>query len=152
MPLTKLLLYFVTQISILGHFEQILCERLKKMKRHTVVFFTKTSELHILNKALLYSKYNELCDQIIICNMRESDTKIGKIQKILKENMFVLDHLYPKTKIDLLLVTADEFSPEVVQYLSQILKVDKGFMFIRCPGNSFFYHTGTFEGVRTIMK
>jgi len=126
MPLTKLLLYFVTQVPILHHFEEILCERLKKMKRHTVVFFTTTSELHILNKALLYSKYNELCDQIIICNIRKSNKGAGKIQKILKENMFVLDHLYPKTKIDLLLVTADEFSPEVVQYLSQILKVERG--------------------------
>ena len=127
MPLTKLLLYFVTQVPILqNHFEEILCERLKKMKRHTVVFFTKTSELHILNKALLYSKYNELCDQIIICNIRKTNKGAGKIEKILKENMFVLDHLYPKTKIDLLLVTADEFSPEVVQYLSQILKVERG--------------------------
>ena len=50
MPLTKLLLYIVANIPLLSHYETKLCEKLKKMKRHTVVFFTKTSELHVLNK------------------------------------------------------------------------------------------------------
>jgi hypothetical protein len=34
-----------------------------------VVFFAKTSELHILNKAIIYARDNELCDRIIICHV-----------------------------------------------------------------------------------
>ena len=34
-----------------------------------VVFFAKTSELHVLNKAIIYARDNELCDRIIICHV-----------------------------------------------------------------------------------
>ena len=34
-----------------------------------VVFFAKTSELHVLNKAIIYARENELCDRIIICHV-----------------------------------------------------------------------------------
>ncbi len=70
----------------------------------------------------------------------------------MQENLRVLDHLYPKMKIDLLLVNAEEFCPRVVQELSKDLGIPASFMFIRCPGSTFRYNIGSFGGVRTIMQ
>jgi hypothetical protein len=70
----------------------------------------------------------------------------------LTENLQLLDHIYPKTKVDLLLVQADEFCPAVVAQLSKDLNIQPSFMFIRCPGHRFPYNIGEFEGVRTIMQ
>jgi hypothetical protein len=215
------------------------------MRKHTVVFFAKTSELHILNKAILYARDNELCDRLIIIHVIElgsaidsisqmvperspedvsvtvqnsqslnqvfsrtyatnrsnysakykssintkpiisqntydngddidSDnftstpamlnedmtaqtstneaTKSSEIASNLRENLKVLDHVYPKVKIDLLLVTAEEFNPRLVAKLSEDLNIKAEFMFIRCPGDNFKYNIGEFEGVRTIMR
>ena len=55
-------------------------------------------------------------------------------------------------QVDLLLVQAEEFSPELVMQLSLDLKIQPSFMFIRCPGVNFPYNIGDFRGVRTIMQ
>jgi hypothetical protein len=54
--------------------------------------------------------------------------------------------------VDLLLVQAEEFSPELVMKLSADLHIQPSFMFIRCPGDNFPYNIGDFRGVRTIMQ
>jgi len=87
------------------------------MKKLTVVFFANTSELHILNKALLYARDNELCDRIIIAHIYNPIQAINsEIRSRLKENLHILDHIYPKMKVDLLLVAADEFNPKLVKF------------------------------------
>ncbi len=70
----------------------------------------------------------------------------------LQENLHLLDHMYPKIKLDLLLIQSDDFSPALVQKLSNDLNIPASFMFIRCPGASFLYNIGEFKGVRTIMQ
>jgi len=159
MRITKLLLFIVRQIPILDEaFSSLLCASLKEMKKHTVVFFTKTSELHILNKAVLYARDNELCDRLIIThvyNPNDSSStshESSNVPERLKENLSLLDHMYPKTKIDILLVRADAFTPDLVMKLSVDLNILPSFMFIRCPGEGFNYNIGEFSGVRTIMQ
>jgi hypothetical protein len=76
----------------------------------------------------------------------------GCIPLRLTENLQLLDHIYPKTKVDLLLVQADEFCPALVAQLSRDLNIQQSFMFIRCPGSRFPYNIGEFDGVRTIMQ
>jgi hypothetical protein len=70
----------------------------------------------------------------------------------LKMNLQLLDHVYPKMKIDLLLVHYKEFSPRLVAKLSEDLDIKPSFMFIRCPGEHFKYNIGEFQGVRSIMQ
>jgi len=109
MRITKLVLYFVRQVPMLKRrYEQTICSSLRQMKKHTVVFFTKTSELHILNKAVLYARDNELCDHLILTHvyaktetasspsLQEEGTVLhrpkpyGPIPSQLKENLRLL--------------------------------------------------------------
>lgn len=168
MRIMKLLLYICRQVPLLNrNFSNYLCASLKEMKKHTVVFFTKTSELHILNKAVLYARDNELCDRLIITHVYNpnditansndepasgSRADLGGVPARLRENLSLLDHMYPKTKIDILLVCAEEFNPDLVLKLSKDLNILPSFMFIRCPGEGFRYNIGEFGGVRTIMQ
>lgn len=203
MSLAKLLLFLVRQSPLLvARFEDRVTLALKGMKQHTLVFFIKTSELHVLNKAILYCRNNELCDHLIIAHVHNSK-EAGSALKLsfdyprespslapssptpsptstdalaahnhtstypddassygfdnqviarLRENLKVLDHVYPKTKIDLLIVEADEFSPRLVRQLSHDLQILPSFMFVRCPGSGLRYNLGEFGGVRTIMQ
>ena len=40
------------------------------------MFFAKTSEIHVLNKAIIYARENELCDRIIICHVYQPISEI----------------------------------------------------------------------------
>ena len=219
-PIVKLILYIVRQYDFTNKmFSHSICNLLKSLKQHTVIYFAKTSELSQLNKAILYARDNELCNRLVIihvvCNGpcsrceedipltpdlegredrnngtaddgatlshiemtevthnghgtteghagTETDTTIPQhthycshsLQTIeqLKVNLQLLDHVYPKMKIDLLLVHYKEFSPRLVAKLSDDLDIKPSFMFIRCPGENFKYNIGEFQGVRTIMQ
>jgi hypothetical protein len=68
------------------------------MKEMTVIFFTKTDEIHILNKAVLYAHHNEHIDHIKLIHLYQEE---DQIPRHLVENHYILDHLYPKIQIDL---------------------------------------------------
>ena len=92
----KIILFMVEMTPLKNKLAPIIIRRIKKMRELTVIFFTHTDEIHILNKAVLYSHNNELSDRIKIIHFYEKD-----IPKLLVENHFILDHLYPKIQIDL---------------------------------------------------
>jgi len=73
------------------------------------------------------------------------------IPQNLQENHYILDRVYPKIQIDLVLVQG-KFTPDLIQNLSEQMKVNTSCMFIRCPGEKFPYNIGDFHGVRTIMN
>lgn len=248
----KLALFFLEQSpSLEVSFTKPIRDALIACKNHTVVFFAKTSDIHVLNKAILYTRDNELCDRVIIIHVvtpnsellsppsspttktmmshhktdgtddgdevnpfsdgynrlivsedneieltlkqkKTAETKLDDVSEAFdlseidleqkeqpqdeqdehvyhhgltsdmmstwntmqnfKENLALLDHVYPKMKLDLLLIHYQEFSPELVLKLSEDLNIKPSFMFIRCPNERFPYHLGQFEGVRTIMK
>ena len=139
------------------YFNQRLITAIRAMKQFSVVFFSDTSEIHILNEAALYARDNENCDHMIICHVVDSsrssrERENNNIPKRLSENLTLLDHMYPKMKIDLLIVEAEKgFTPQLVQYISNEIDIPTSFMFIRCPGKKFPFNIGEFDGVRTIM-
>jgi len=151
--LAKGLLYFCRQVPLLDKlFASSLVQAILRMKKFSVVFFTETADIHVLNEAALYAKNNENCDHLIIAHIICSSSK-PHVPMLLKENLPLLDHMYPKMKIDLLLVECDQgFCPQIVRLLSNDLKVSTSFMFMRCPGSSFPYNIAEFDGVRTIMQ
>lgn len=50
----------------------------------------------------------------------------------------IIDHMYPKIKIDLVLIQGT-FCPDMARMISNIFKVPLPFMFIQCPARDFPY-------------
>jgi hypothetical protein len=146
--LTKLLLIAVQNLPFLKRFETRVKDRLQRMRQTSVIFFTKTDKIHVLNKAVLYAHHNEMCDHIKLIHIFKEDSEIPAQ---LKENHYIIDHMYPKIKIDLVLIRGT-FNPEMVRAISVHFKVSLSFMFIQCPAKDFPYNIGEFGGVRTIMR
>ena len=67
-PIMKLLLYVCQQFPTLykGKTGETLKKLLQSMKEFKVLFFTSTSDVHVLNKAMLYARDNDNCDAIVI--------------------------------------------------------------------------------------
>ena len=68
----------------------------------------------------------------------------------LAEQLETIDRIYPKIRIDLLLVKG-KFGPELIDALSRRLGVPKNYMFIGTPGDSFPHNIAELGGVRLIM-
>eukprot|EP00003_Mantamonas_plastica_P024734 TRINITY_DN4674_c0_g1_i3.p1 TRINITY_DN4674_c0_g1~~TRINITY_DN4674_c0_g1_i3.p1 ORF type:complete len:143 (+),score=38.05 TRINITY_DN4674_c0_g1_i3:33-461(+) len=121
---------------------------IKKINEQKVLFFTKTDDLSVLNKAILYVRENELTDSMYIAHVYKEESKIPSM---LREHVRMLDHCYPKIRIDLVLVQG-KFNPDTVQAISKQLSIDTNFMFISCPDSQSFKHDfSALGGVRVIM-
>lgn len=73
----------------------------------------------------------------------------GDMRKQLMQDVFFLDRLYPKIRIDLVLVQG-VFNPASVKYISEQLNIPPNFMFLSAPGNKFPYNLSDLGGVRLI--
>lgn len=90
-----------------------LVRAIKNWTSKSVVFFSKSDEIYVLNKAVLYAIANENagCLKIvhIVTYQMESDPRETIANRIfiekLKENRRILDELYPKITIDLVIFT-----------------------------------------------
>ncbi|KAL3902604.1 MAG: hypothetical protein SGILL_010768, partial [Bacillariaceae sp.] len=80
------------------------------------VFFAKHDDLHMMNKAVLYIQKNEQTNKIIIVHCTDS-----RNTQSLQEHVKLLDLLYPKVKISLLVVDST-FNATTVEWLSQALE------------------------------
>jgi len=119
---------------------------LKDVQDVPFVFFIKHDDVHLLNKAVLYIQNNEQTSRLVIvhcCN--ETDAKS------LGEHVKLVDLLYPKVKISLLLVEA-EFGVGSVEWLSQELRVPVNAMFISCPDEDFSMKVSQLRGMRIITS
>jgi amino acid transporter len=110
------------------------------------VFFAKHDDLHMMNKAVLYIQQNEQTNKIIIVHCTTSrDTRS------LQEHVKLLDLLYPRVKISLLIVNSS-FSATTVEWLSQALEVPINAMFISCPDENFSMKVSQLRGMRIIAS
>lgn len=110
------------------------------------IFFCKHDDIHLLNKVVLYIQRNEQTNKIIIVHCT-NDTD----QALLTEHVKVIDLLYPKKKISLLIVDS-AFCPATIEWLSQTLKVPINAMFISCPDESFAMKVNQLRGMRIITS
>eukprot|EP00743_Colponemidia_sp_Colp-15_P003881 GILK01004188.1.p1 GENE.GILK01004188.1~~GILK01004188.1.p1 ORF type:complete len:685 (+),score=76.45 GILK01004188.1:80-2056(+) len=147
--MTKIILHFVDKYEAISRrMRPQLLLKMKKMKQHTVFFFTKTDAISVLNKAIIYAHDNELCDRVVFVHAYDKEENIPKY---LEENHYILDHIYPRLKLDLLLINS-KFTPDLVRALSKQYNLSPSFMFIQCPGENFPYHIGDFGGLRIIFQ
>lgn len=103
--LLKTLFFFFDQVTILHQFpfvERAFIRSIRALKKQPVVFFTKTDEIHHLNKAVLYVRANESAGSIKFVHIYD---KIEDIPERLEANHRVLDEIYPKIQIDLVCIS-----------------------------------------------
>jgi hypothetical protein len=110
--LYKTFYWLVDQLPLLYRFTKLseVCQRsilqsIKRFKQQPVVFFAKTDEPHILNKAVMYCQKNEPTGNIKIIHLYQS---LQDIPKHFEANHSILDEIYPKIQIDLVSGTGND--------------------------------------------
>eukprot|EP01091_Cochliopodium_minus_P004727 TRINITY_DN1460_c1_g1_i1.p1 TRINITY_DN1460_c1_g1~~TRINITY_DN1460_c1_g1_i1.p1 ORF type:complete len:693 (+),score=204.88 TRINITY_DN1460_c1_g1_i1:64-2079(+) len=144
--LIKIFLFFVSH-SFLGKYCVGWTTRAGlKMKDQPMIFFAKSDDLPVLNKAIQYVIDNEITNQINIVHCYENK---DSIPPKLVEYAKLFDSMYPKIQVNLALVQG-KFTPYLVERLSEDMKISQNFMFITCPSQNFSHKIAHFKGVRVI--
>lgn len=118
----------------------------KRVQDVPFVFFVKHDDLPLINKAVLYIQQNEQTNKIIIIHC----TTVRNTS-MLQEHVKLLDLLYPRVKISLLIING-EFDAATVEWVSQALEVPINAMFISCPDESFTMKVSQLRGMRIIAS
>lgn len=123
-----------------------LSSMLKEVQDVPFVFFCKHDDVHLLNKAMLYIQQNEQTNKIIVVHCaNETDTQD------LTEHVKLMDLLYPKVKISLLIINSS-FQLSTVEWVSQSLGVPINAMFIAAPDETFPMKVSQLRGMRIITS
>ncbi len=114
-----------------------------------IVFFTKRGNVVRMNKAVLYIRQNEDTQYIKVAHFfGPGDMDPAFKQQLIKDVAF-LDRLYPKYRIDLVLVK-EQFTARGVERLAQYLDVRVNRFFIGCPSRHFGDTVASLGGVRVV--
>ncbi len=114
-----------------------------------VAFFAKRPSLSTMNKAVQYVRDNEQCAWIRVIHCYEDDSHNADELDLFRKHVATLDEMYPKIKIDLLLVHG-KFCPAQMAFLQEELAIPRNLMFMCCPKAGFSYKLGVLGGVRLI--
>ena len=119
---------------------------IQDINRSKIVFFTKDADLVTMNKAILYVRQNEQTSRLLIvhCYTNESPPP-----EALRGHVMLLDALYPKLRVDLVLVRG-EFGPPAINAVCSQFDVPANMMFISCPDAEFPFKLNALGGVRII--
>lgn len=120
---------------------------IEKVNGITVVYFTKNDDLATLNKAALYVLNNEQTKRLKVVHVNQF---IEDIPQELAEHLTTIDRMYPQLRIDFVAVKG-EFTPEIIQQISDLMNVPKNYMFIGTPGDKFPHRVADLGGVRLII-
>jgi len=128
---------------------KVLSHAVQEVQNVPFVFFCKHDDLYMLNKALLYIQKNEQTNQIFVVHCAGDKNEFDN--NSLTEHVKLMDLLYPRVKVSLLIVSAD-FSPVTVEWLSQAIHVPINAMFISCPDENFTMKVSQLRGMRIIFS
>lgn len=117
-----------------------------KVHSQEFVFLTKRDDVSILNKVMQYVQANETTKKLKIVNVM----KPGDDNEKLKVDIEVLDRAYPDIDIEFIEMVG-EFTPQLIEELSQQWNIPMNFMFIASPSDRFSYRVADLGGVRLIM-
>ncbi|MCB0335282.1 MAG: APC family permease [Bdellovibrionales bacterium] len=112
-----------------------------------VVYFTRGDSLSLLNKAALYVIENEQTKRMKVIHVYEKEEDIPHD---LATHLSEVDKIYPQLRIDFVAVKG-EFSPALIEALSERFKIPKNYMFIGTPGDHFPHRIQELGGVRLIL-
>jgi hypothetical protein len=125
----------------------VLVGKIEDINSRRVVYFTKEADPAELNRAALYVLENEPTNHLQVVHVYEDEKKIPAG---LARQLSIIDHLYPRLRIDFLAVKGT-FGPELIELLSQRLDVPKNYMFIGTPGDRLPHRIEQLGGVRLIL-
>ncbi|MFY9224364.1 MAG: APC family permease [Blastocatellia bacterium] len=120
---------------------------ISQINNQTVIFFSRGDSLRTLNQAALYVLQNEQSKRLVVLHCYNTEEEIPKE---LTEQLDTVDKIYPELRIDLILIKG-RFGPELIEKVSQRLKVPKNYMFIGTPSDRFPHNIAQLGGVRLIM-
>ncbi|CEL98924.1 unnamed protein product [Vitrella brassicaformis CCMP3155] len=119
----------------------------QKCRSRSVIFFAKTADLAVLNKAIMYIMANEEARWVRVCHcFLYTET----VPKNMGEYVAILDAVYPKIRIDCVFVRG-RFGHDVITFLTRELGVTPNNMFISCPTSNFKHRLESLGGVRVIL-
>ncbi len=121
--------------------------KIEEINSRSVIYFAKGYDPAELNRAALYVLENEQTNQLTVVHVYDES---GEVPQELGEHLSRIDHLYPQLRIDFLAVKGN-FTPELIDQLSERLNVPKNYMFIGTPGDRFPHRIQALGGVRLIL-
>ncbi|GAB5359839.1 hypothetical protein AAMO2058_000576700 [Amorphochlora amoebiformis] len=139
---------FLNQFECFDSCLQALEEYLKHMTSRPLIFLVKGDSAGVMNKAVIYIMENEETQFIKFVHF-EDPNETKEISHNIEKTIRFLDRVYPKFKIDLVVVESS-FSPEGVEELSRKLDIPQNCMFMACPSSEFRETVASLGGVRII--
>jgi amino acid transporter len=127
--------------------QRSLYRSLKKLYEQDFVFFSKGDDIATLNKVMMYLHENEVTNKMkIVTILHEAQQPDPKFLA----DFDTLDRAYPEVDMEYVTLLGD-FTPELVEELSNKWGIPKNFMFISSPGEKFSYRVDELGGVRLIL-
>lgn len=127
--------------------QRSLYRSLKKLYEQDFVFFSKGDDIATLNKVMMYLHENEVTNKMkIVTVLHEAQQPDPKFLA----DFDTLDRAYPEVDMEYVTILGD-FTPELVEELSNKWGIPKNFMFISSPGEKFSYRVDELGGVRLIL-
>ena len=150
--LLKGLLSFVRSITagVVGPMTRVtgwVRKKIDDINAQQIVFFTRGDNIANLNNALLYVRQNEHTNRLKIVTV--TNEKVSVPAGLEKELEF-LDKAYPEIDVEYVELKGD-FSPALIQELSEKWDIPKNLMFIGSPGGKLPYGLAELGGVRLII-
>jgi amino acid transporter len=122
--------------------------KIKEINSLGIIFFADGKEdLATLNRAMLYVRQNELTKRVRVVHIYKNRKDVPEH---LKQNLKLLDEVYPEIHIELVLAQGD-FNPNTIQEISKRYRIPQNYMFIGHPSKSFPYRLEELGGVRLIV-
>ncbi|TWT61645.1 APC family permease [Rubinisphaera italica] len=130
-----------------NHLDTNLHNWLSKIRNQQIVFFTRGDNLPNLNLVMLYIRDNEHTNHVKIVSVIHKESELPPK---FKAHLQFLDETYPEIDIEFVEIQG-EFSPELIQSLSEEWKIPANLMFIGAPSGKLKYHLADLGGVRLII-
>ncbi|KAF1336717.1 Transmembrane protein, partial [Globisporangium splendens] len=127
---------------------QTITRAIVEINQTPIIFFAKSPDLTILNKAIVYVRNNEQTHNLRIIHVYGDEEADASVLAAFEQTIALFDHMYPKLRIDFVSVEG-EFTPAVVEWIAESMKVPKNMMFIKQPSN-FAAHKVSTSGIRII--
>ena len=125
----------------------LLVEQIQRISESAVVHFTRGDNIITLNRAVLYVLANEQTSRLKVVHVYQDE---ADIPPKLADQLKMIDHLYPELRVDFVAVKG-KFTPQLIEAISQRLKIPKNYMFIGTPGDHFPHRIDDLGGVRLVL-
>ncbi|MDT7827376.1 hypothetical protein RQM65_01695 [Pricia sp. S334] len=122
-------------------------EMIEKINQQEFVFFANHENVEMLNRIMPCMQKNEATKKLKIVSIVDKEKHVSAI---LKEDILVLDRIYPDIKIELI-EEVGHFTSDKIQELSKRWNIPTNFMFIGSPGDKFPYAIEELGEVRLII-